>query len=363
MREPEVSPPLRSDLAAIPRYVAGRGVPSAEGKLSSNELAQPPLPAVVRAAAHAAAASNRYPDIVASALTERLGELLGTPQDRIVAGAGSLSVLQQVLLACVDPGRAVVFAWRSYEAYPIVVRSCHAVPRPVPLLEHRHDLAAMAAEVQRREAAMVVVCNPNNPTGTALHHDELTGFLDAVPATCVVVIDEAYREFVTDPAVPDAVRLARGRPNVVVLRTFSKAHALAGARVGYAVAPPRIADAVRAVTLPFAVSGPAEAAALAALDEWPTQQVRVHDVASRRDALWQSLLESGVWLPPSQANFVWVPDAALADPARWRASLDRAGICVREFRDEGWRITIGAEQAIGVVKEALVQTARGSVRS
>jgi histidinol-phosphate aminotransferase len=343
---PEPEPPvLRSDLPLLPRYVAGTPATTTVGfKLSSNELAAPVTPAVRSAVETAVSAANRYPDVHGTALVARLAGELGVPPDRIVTGGGSIAVLQQLVQAVVDPGRAVVFAWRSYEAYPIVTRVCHGVPVPVPLLEHRHDLAAMLDAVRRTDAAMVVVCNPNNPTGTTVDAGRLERFLDAVPSSCTVVLDEAYREFVDDPDSLDGLRAADGRDNVVVLRTFSKAHGLAGLRVGYGVAPRPIADAVRAVALPFTLSIVAEAAAIAALDSWATQELVVKDVIARRADFAADLTACGLEVPTSQANFVWLPASG---PVRGlAAALAEVGISVRDFPGDGVRITIGEPEAL-----------------
>jgi histidinol-phosphate aminotransferase len=346
-------PPLRSDLELLPRYVAGRA--SAGFKLSSNELAGPPDPAVVTAAAQATHRLNRYPDVSAKALTGRLAAELEVPPAAVVAGGGSIAVLQQLIQATVDPGGVIVFGWRSYEAYPILARVCHAVAAPVPLSEHRHDLDAMAAEVLRTGAAMAIVCNPNNPTGTAVDEESLDRFLDRVPPTCIVVLDEAYREFVTDPSIPDGLRKARDRSNVVVLRTFSKAHALAGARVGYAIAPPEIAAAVHAVALPFTVSRVAEAAAVAALDAWPRQRAVVEAVCRRRDRFVAALRQAGLVVPGSQANFVWLPwspgSAGLA------AAIEARGVSIRPFLGDGLRVTIGEPAGLDAILESVAHTA------
>jgi histidinol-phosphate aminotransferase len=349
-------PPLRRDLSELPRYVAGRPPRAGGFKLSSNELAEPPDPSVLAAASAVLSHLNRYPDLGAGALTERLAALLEMPADRVVAGGGSIAVLQQLLLATVDPGRAVVFPWRSYEAYPIVVRVAHADPVPVPLSGARHDVAAMATAVHDHHAAMVIVCSPNNPTGTAIRRPELERFLDEVPSSTVVVLDEAYREFVTDPEVADGVALARDRSNVVVLRTFSKAHGLASARVGYVVAPPAIADALRAVALPFTVSALGEAAAIAALDAWPRQRVVVAEVSARRDLAVAALRAEGIAVPDSQANFVWLPEDQVE--AQLAEALADAGVSVRAFPGDGIRMSIGEPEAIALALQVVAGTRR-----
>jgi histidinol-phosphate aminotransferase len=344
-------PPLRGDLDRLPRYVAGRP-PAADGfKLSSNELPVPPAAGVVDAAASTLSSLNRYPEVTGATLCERLAAHLEVPVEQVVVAGGSIAVLQQLIQAVVEPGRAVVFGWRSYEAYPILVRVAHGRPVEVPLREHRHDLEAMVRAMHQHDAAMVLVCNPNNPTGTVVDTEELTDFLDAVPPQCLVVLDEAYREFVTDGAVPDGLRVAEGRENVVVLRTFSKAHGLAGARVGYGIAPSRVADAVRAVALPFTLSSIAAAAALAALDEWPRQSVVVDEACRARDSLVTRLRSAGLPVPDSQANFVWIPEVGLPDG--WVEELDRRGVSVRRFAGDGLRVTVGEPEGLAVLLESL----------
>ena len=346
-------PRLRSDLSALPRYVAGLPPRAGTGwKLSSNEVALPPAADVLAATTRALTSANRYPDIAAMALVTRLAAHLDAAPQRILVGGGSIAVLQEVLQTATDPGDAVVFAWRSYEAYPIVTRVSRATPVKVALTtEHRHDLHAMASAVREHEARAVIVCNPNNPTGTAMTRLELEAFLDAVPDSCLVILDEAYREFVTDPSVPDGVELSAGRPNVLVLRTFSKAHGLAGLRVGYAVAPPPIADAVRSVALPFTVNSVAQAAAVAALDAWPTQRAVVRDITERRDAFLEALRADGLEAAPSQANFVWLPWSRGVDglPEVW----SDLGVSVRRFGEDGVRITIGEPEALAAILASL----------
>ncbi|HEX6054341.1 MAG TPA: histidinol-phosphate transaminase [Intrasporangium sp.] len=355
MTTADITPPLRSDLAQLPRYIAGTPPRAGAGpgyKLSSNEVAEGIDGRVVAAGTRALAGVNRYPDISNAVLLDRLSTHLGVGRERILVGGGSIAVLQDLVQTLTDPGDAVVFAWRSYEAYPIVIRVGRATPIAVPLSpSHRHDLPAMAEAVHEHDARVVIVCNPNNPTGSTVTGPELEQFLAAVPPSCLVVLDEAYREFVTDETVPDGVELAVDRANVVVLRTFSKAHGLAGLRVGYAVAPPRVVEAVRSVALPFTVSSVAQAAAVAALDVWPTQQRAVAEIACRRDQFAKSLRRLGVGATASQANFVWLPWSPVVTAAV-QAWSDR-GISVRQFGQEGVRITIGEPEALESVVAVL----------
>jgi histidinol-phosphate aminotransferase len=239
--EPRV--PLRPAVAALPAYVpGGRVAPGAAAfKLSSNENPYPPLPSVVAAIADAAADVNRYPDMYATELVEALADRLGVTAAEVVVGNGSVAVLAHVLQTVVEPGDEVVYPWRSFEAYPIAVAVAGGTSVQVPLLtgegRGRLDLRAMAAAVTER-TRVVLVCTPNNPTGPVVHRDEVDAFLAAVPSDVLVVLDEAYLEFVRDPQAPDGLAVYAKHPNVVLLRTFSKAYGLAGLRVGYAVARP-----------------------------------------------------------------------------------------------------------------------------
>jgi len=345
--EPSLSPRARADLAGIAVYKPGR--PSAVGhhnfKLSSNESPYPPLPSVLAAIANAAQQANRYPDIAASTVVEALAAKLEVAPDHVVVGCGSVGVATQLVEAFAGPGDEVVFAWRSFEAYPIIVQVSGATAVPVPLTAGAvHDIKAMAAALTPR-TRVVFVCNPNNPTGTAVHRGELEEFLDQVPGDCLVVLDEAYREFNRDADVPDGISIYRDRPNVAVLRTFSKAYGLAGLRVGYAVAHPAVADAIRMTSVPFAVSSIAQAAAVASLLPAAEAELfaRVEATVSERARVTQSLRLAGWDVPDSQANFVWLATGASTDKAA--AMCAEAGIVVRPFGGEGLRVTIGEPEA------------------
>src|SRR5438067_9232676 len=296
----------RVDLDTLPSYVAGRTVPGAI-KLSSNESPGGPLPSVAKAIAQAAAEVNRYPDIAVTALSGRLAEKLGFPVEQIAVGCGSVSLCQQLVQAVCAPGEEVLFAWRSFESYPIVSQIAAAAQIRVPLDETlTHDLDAMAAAITPR-TRLIFVCNPNNPTGTAVRRAELERFLDAVPPNVLLALDEAYREYVTDPEVPDGMQYVRDRDNVVVLRTFSKAYGLAGLRVGYLAGPPAIAQAVRKVYVPFSVNSLAQQAAMACLDAEDQLFARCVETTAERDRVRGELRKMGYPVPDTQSNFVWLP--------------------------------------------------------
>ncbi|MCT2585028.1 histidinol-phosphate transaminase [Actinophytocola gossypii] len=328
---------VRADLANLPDYIPGRKIPGAI-VLSSNEVSTPAPPSVLAAITEAAAEINRYPQMANDDLMARTSRYTGVPEERLAIGCGSVSLCQQLIQAMCTEGQEVVFAWRSFEAYPIVTQVVGARSVKVPLTsDYRHDLDAMLAAITDR-TRVVFVANPNNPTGTALHTGELERFLDAVPDHVLVVLDEAYREFVTDPDLPDGLALAEGRENLAVVRTFSKAYGLAGIRVGYAAAPPAVAAAVRKVAIPFSVSRIAQAAAVAAMDAAEELLARCAPVARERERVRDELLAMGYEVPASQANFVWLP---LGDrTAAFNDHLLAHKVVIRAFAGEGARVTV-----------------------
>ncbi|MFE0022856.1 histidinol-phosphate transaminase [Amycolatopsis sp. NPDC059021] len=348
-----VSP--RADLESLPKYVPGRTIQGAI-KLASNEVPGGALPSVAKALAEAATGINRYPDTGSQALRDRLAGELAVPVERIAVGCGSVSLCQQLVQAVCEPGDEVIFGWRSFEAYPIVTQVANAVGVRVPVTSgHALDLDAMLAAITPRTRLMFV-CNPNNPTGTALRRAELERFLDAVPERVLVVLDEAYREFVTDADVPDGIEFTRNRDNVTVLRTFSKAYGLAGLRIGYAVAPEPIADALRQVYVAFSVNMLAQVAALASLDAADELMARCRDIIGERDRVHAALLEAGYEVPETQANFVWLP---LGERATAFAEhlLDRK-LVVRPFAGDGVRVTIGTPEENDLFLDAAREFAR-----
>jgi histidinol-phosphate aminotransferase len=332
---------LRPMLSTLPAYVPGRTVAGAI-KLASNETPYPPLPSVVARIADAAADINRYPDNFSTELTAALAARYGVDVEQVRVGCGSVSLCTQLAQAVADADDEVIYAWRSFEAYPIIAAVSGASSIQVPLRDHVHDLDAMAERVTGK-TRLIFVCNPNNPTGTAVGRDALVRFLRAVPSDVVVALDEAYREFVTDPDVPDGLSLLAEFPNVVVLRTFSKAYGLAGLRVGYAIAAdPAITAALRQTQVPFAVTTVAQAAALASLEPAAEKELlaRVADTVEERVRVRESLLGFGYDVPPTQANFVWLP---LGDATtQWAAGCEERKVIVRGFAGSGVRVTVGA---------------------
>jgi len=341
----EQSPRFRRVLEQFAGYKPGKA-PAATGgktfKLSANESPYDPLPSVAAVIADAARHVNRYPDNTAAALTEAIAGRFGVPAGHVAVGCGSVGIAQQLLEAVGEPGAEVIYAWRSFEAYPYLSDLANATSIRVPLADFGHDLPAMAEAITDR-TRLIFVCTPNNPTGTAVKRGELTAFLDQVPADCLVVLDEAYVQYVRDPEVPDGLSLYADRPNVAVLRTFSKAYGLAGLRVGFLIGPEPVAEAVRKTMLPFTVNSLAQAAAIASLAAESELLERVEQVVSERDRVRQELLGQGWTVPPTEANFVWLPLGEAS--AEFSGACDASGVSVRPYLPDGVRVTIADAEA------------------
>jgi len=358
---------LRSAIAALPAYTAGMAAPVVDRmhsfKLSSNENPFPPLPGVIEATAAAVAQMNRYPDIANIEMTRALSSRLGVPGEQLAFGTGSVAVLYHLLQAACEAGDEVVYGWRSFEAYPIAVQLTGATGVPVPLAPGAvHDLEAMRRAVTR-DTKVIMLCTPNNPTGPALQHQQVIDFIDSVPDQIMIVLDEAYVEFITDPQGLRGLNALPGRPNVVVLRTFSKAYGLAGFRVGYCVADPQVAAAVRAVALPFGVSIAAQAAVIASLDAEQVLLERVAELVKARDALAVGLRDLGFDIPDAQGNFVWLPGGP--QTVAYAAAFARSGVAVRPYASggdwDGLRITVGEPAANELVLKVAATLAEPSV--
>ncbi len=345
-----LKPLTRPDLSAIPAYKPGRnpadvanttgtahGEPVPMVKLSSNELPFSPSPAVLEAIAQVGA--NRYPDMTAKALRQALSLELDVHPEQLVTGCGSVALCENLAIATCKPEDEIAFGWRSFEAYPMIASRVGARAIRVPNTDqHRIDLAALASAVTPK-TRMVFVCSPNNPTGTTVDAIQLDAFLNTVPEDVLVVLDEAYREFSTDPAAIDGVQVAQNRPNVVVLRTFSKAWGLAGLRVGYAIASVDIARVLRTVTTPFSTNAVGQAAALAALNQPEVLRKNVATIVAERERVTGAIQRLLPNVPTSQGNFVWLPLGSYSDA--FCAAAETRGVILRSFDDEGVRVTIG----------------------
>lgn len=335
----------RPTIVGLPAYRPGKSAAQAQSendirsvKLSSNESPYAPVPRVLHAMEQALTEVNRYPDHRAVALRSSLANWLDVEPAQVTVGAGSVGLLQQLMLAYVDPGDEVVFPWRSFEAYPILAQLVGGVLVTTSLSNHTLDLSAVPSVVTAR-TKLVLLANPNNPTGTALTTEQIDDFLKSVPQDVLVVVDEAYKDFM-DPTFGDSiVDLLPFHPNVVVLRSFSKTHGLAGVRVGYAVGAASIVEALDKTLLPFAVNSVAQAGCIAAIQAFDEIETRVKGIIAERERVTRALREVGLTLPSSQANFVYLPLGDQTEDVC--AALERKGIVTRPFSGEGLRVTIG----------------------
>lgn len=353
----QATPPvkLRASVLAAPAYRQGAAPTKPGFKLSSNENPFSPLPGVLEAVAHRAAESNRYAGAAMTELRDTIGAIFDVGADAVALGAGSVTLLFQLVHAAAGPGDEYLYAWPSFEAYPSLGLASGATPVAVPLTATaEHDLEAMADRVTSA-TRVVLLCTPNNPTGPAITRAAFDRFMARVPGDTLVVLDEAYREFVTDPAAVRGEDVLSLHPNLVVLRTFSKAYGLAGLRIGYGVGDPTILAAAASVAIPLSVTGVAESAALASLapEAAAEHHERIAELAARRDDLAAQLRALGVAVPSAQGNFVWVPEGAGGVPNAVALAADfaAAGTLVRPFVGHGVRISAGeAESAAEVVR-------------
>lgn len=334
----EVTARLRPELAGLPVYVPGKTVPGAI-KLASNETVFGPLPSVRAAIERATDVINRYPDNGCVQLKAALAKHVGFAPENIAVGCGSVSLCQQLVQITASAGDEVIFGWRSFELYPPQVQVAGAIPVKVPLTDHTFDLYAMLAAVTDR-TRLIFVCNPNNPTSTVVDPDALTRFVEAVPPHVMIVVDEAYVEYVRDGMVPDTLGLVRSHSNVVAMRTFSKAYGLAGLRVGYAIGHPEVIVALDKVYVPFTATSISQAAAIASLEAADELLARTDAVVAERDRVSAALRAAGFTLPPSQANFVWLPLGPRTHDFVEQAA--NARIIVRPYGTDGVRVTVTA---------------------
>jgi len=331
-------------------------------KLASNEGPFGPLPTALDALARSVPELNRYPDGGAWRLRMALADRYGVRYEELAVGAGADGIVDCLSQATLDPGDKIVCGWPSFPSYVIDATKLGATPVQVPLREHRYDLEAMLEAVGPR-TKIVYVCNPNNPTGTTNGRAELDTFLDRVPAHVLVVIDQAYREYVDDPGYPDAIEeyFKAGRP-VAVLRTFSKIYGLAGLRVGYMIAPPAVVSAVNKVKRAFDVSSAAQEAALASLGEPGEVERRRHLNAEGMVALERALRDNGFEPPgPAVANFLYAETGGDSRPLF--EALLREGVIVRPLHGFGApnaiRVTCGTPDENAFFAAALARVVAG----
>ncbi len=342
-------PTFRQDLSAIGAYTPGRPIedlarelgvtPDQVVKLASNESPDGPFPGVIEAASTALGNSHRYPDNDTLALSEAVSKWLGVPADHLWLGAGSVALLSSIALAVGGPGTSAVLAWPSFVMYRTVSRWALTDTVEVPLTPDLiHDLEAMSAAI-RDDTTVVYLCNPNNPTGTIVGGDQLEWFVGAIPNRVLIVVDEAYHDYVTDPSYRSALGLAVERPNVIVLRTFSKIFGLASHRVGYAIGTPTTIAELRKTQIPFSVSEVAQVAAAASLGDQAEHRRRVEANEAGRHHMRGVLEERGLPHSESHANFVYlrIGDDSTAVSDEFMAR----GVIIRPM-SQGWiRVTVG----------------------
>jgi histidinol-phosphate aminotransferase len=317
--------------------------------LASNECCFAPLPQVVKAAEQVLTGTHRYPDPSYTALRRALSERYGIPPARIALGNGSCDILLAAGEALLEPGAEVVYAWPAFSVYPHLAAAAGARPIVVPLdADDRHDLDAMAVEITVA-TRLVLICNPNNPTSTAVGLDQLEAFLERVPPHVCVILDEAYCEFSLTLGDPYAsLQLLRRHPNLVLLRTFSKVYGLASLRVGYALCgSDDFRVAVDQVRQPFYLTAAAQAAAVEALRYQDEVERRVTKTLAARTSLEEGIRGLGLWLAESDANFVWLRLPEELDEAELVNSLAAKGVLVRSGaslgRDGALRVTVGTD--------------------
>jgi histidinol-phosphate aminotransferase len=322
-------------------------------QLSLNENHWPMLPGVHDALSGSLDTVNLTLDALAGGLESRLADELGVAPEQVVAGAGSGALLQQFLTAHCGPGTTVVHTWPSFDLYPLLIGNAGAESVAVPGDgEGRQDLAAVAATVSER-TRVVLVCNPNNPTGEVLGTGRLAALLDALPPHVLVLVDEAYREFADPETIADATALAAADDRVAVVRTFSKSHGLIGLRVGHLFGAQQVVGPLRRTTPFYRVPTVAQAAALAALDAGDRMRQQCREVAAERDRVRTGLCELGLDVPPSGGNFLWVRLGSRNQ--EFVAHLAAHGVAVRAIAGAGVRVSTGSPAA----NDAVLDAARG----
>jgi histidinol-phosphate aminotransferase len=336
-------------------YDAADALPLAKDPfaLSLNENPLPPLPSVRAALMSAIEAANRYPEFLPERLRSTIAARIGVRDDQVVVGVGATGVIQQVLSAITGPGDRIVLASPTFDGYPILARMARLAAVTVPLDAHgHHDFDAMVDATV--DAKVVAVCRPHNPTGTIETADDVERFLRRVPPDTVVLLDEAYVEFVAADCRLDAPRLVARYPNVVVLRTFSKAYGLAGVRVGYGFCAPELARTLWTMQLPFGIGITGVVAVAASYAAEAELRQRILMIAAERRYLQMRLRSLGVYSTDSHANFVYLPP--LGRP--WGAVFDSAGLRVRVYADGGVRIAVGDRRSTRAVLAAVARAVR-----
>lgn len=322
-------------------------------KLASNEGPFGPLPAAMAAFEAAALDLNRYPDAGGTRLREALAARYDVPVEQVVLGNGADELIRFAALATLDPGERAVYPWPSFQSYPTAVATAAGEAIAVPMRERAFDLDGLLAAA--REAKLVYLANPNNPTGTLTARADVVRFADELAPSALLVLDEAYAEYAEDE--PAGVALVReGRERICVLRTFSKVYGLAGLRIGYAIASPAIADALHRVRPIFNVNQPAQEAARASLHETEAVRRRIAHTRAAREDLYDTLASAGLDPVRSHANFVYA-DVPGGDGDGLADRLLHAGFIVRALRAFGApgaiRVSVGTDEEMRLFAAAL----------
>lgn len=341
---------IRPDLAPLVPYAPGlrasqvreRSGRDVVVKLSSNEHPDGPVPLAIEAMSAVLPRLNRYPDGAATALRRKLADRFGVPSENVTVSAGSNELLRLVAQVVLRPGDEVVFAWPSFVVYPTVAALFGATAVKVPLAKGDvHDLPAMLAAITDK-TRIVFLCNPNNPTGTIYGRQAFDEFISAIPPHVLVVLDEAYIEFVTSPECPNGLDYVDGARPIAVLRTFSKIYSLAGARVGYGVMPAALVDAINKVREPFNVSTVAQIAAYYSLDDEAEVRRRRKENQEQKVYLYSCFDRLNATYAPSETNFVYVHTTR---PVEVFQALLEEGVIVRDFgTSPALRVGIGTPE-------------------
>ncbi len=351
-------PTFRSDITDLHPYVPGRGFDEIKRlygldevvKLASNESPIEPFPEVVERIRELASGVNRYPETVYTEIGDAVSHDLGVAPEALWFGGGGADVLFHVGMTTGGLGASAVYAWPSFVMYRLATRISYAEPIEVPLdQQHRHDLDAIGAAV-RDDTNVVYICNPNNPTGTHIPTDDVLAFARSMPERVLVVVDEAYRHYVTADDYRSLAVEAAATPNLAVLHTFSKAFGLAGLRIGYLVSHPDTLDLLRRSQPPFTVSTLAQQAALTALAHRERLGDRIAANTRARAVVDSGLRAAGYTPAESQTNFIWFP---VADSAALAEHLLQRGVIVRPMGPTGLRVSLGTTEENQAFLDAL----------
>ena len=336
---------LADDTRPSPGHRTARADPRFD--LSLNESPFPPLPSVLTAVNDVLTQANRYPEFLPMELTTLISRHIGVQAEQVVVGSGATGAAMQIIQALTTPGSGIVYGSPTFDGYPIMAEMAQLQVVPVPLdAAGNQDLWAMARAVDKR-TGLVVVCRPHNPTGTVIAASELKAFLCSVPRRVPVILDEAYAEFLGPADQVDTLALLDRHPNLLVLRTFSKAYGLAGLRIGYTFGRSELISRVRRLQLPFGVSSAAAAAVTASYAAEPELAARIMRITTQREALRSALLLRHIAVPRSYANFLYLTGPGVA------TALRRAGIAAKAYPDGSARIAIGDPEADNAVLRAV----------